>query len=50
MRPDARTSFPPPGTSIVRYSEMGEEAALNAVKTLSSLSMPELDYSREVYY
>ena len=48
--PRRQDVFPPPGTSIVRYSEMGEEAALNAVKTLSCLSMPELDYSREVYY
>ncbi len=40
----------PPGTSILTYREMGEEKALRAVKSLSSLYMPELDYSGEVYY
>jgi GNAT superfamily N-acetyltransferase len=40
----------PQGTSVLTYGEMGEEAAMKAVKDLSSRSMQELDYSKEVHY
>ena len=41
---------PPQGMSISRYRDIAEEDVLSSVRRLSSMVMPDLDYSREVVY
>lgn len=41
---------PPEGMSIARYRDLPEEVALSSVRRLSSMVIPDLDYSREVSY
>lgn len=38
----------PEGCRVLTFDEIGRDSALNAVRRLSTASMPELDYSREV--
>lgn len=43
-------THPPESMSIARYRDLAEAGALSSVRRLSSMVIPDLDYSREVSY